>query len=66
MALADAGLALILPNGTTLYVALGTDCDILTGSFTEIVDDGYARKGHSAWSTTVGTKLVRTRRSPRG
>lgn len=59
-AVGASGLALILPNGTTLYVALGTDCDLLTDTFTEIVDPTYARKGHSAWSTAIGATIVRS------
>ena len=59
MALATAGLELVLPNGTTRYIALGTAADVLSDSFTEVTDSGYSRKGHSAWVTEVTGAEVR-------
>jgi len=59
VALAAAGLELVLPNGTTRYVALGTAADVLAGTMTEVVDTGYSRKAHSAWVTEVTGAEVR-------
>lgn len=61
MALAAKALELVLINGTTYYVALGTDADELAGTFTEITTAGYARKGHSAWITVVTDKATERR-----
>jgi hypothetical protein len=58
MALGATGLALVLPNGTAAYVALGTACDQLAGTFTEVSDSGYARVSHSAWVTQVTTTAI--------
>lgn len=59
MSLGAAALALVLPNGTTAYVALGLDADLKAGTFTEISDPTYARKGHSAWTTVIGAADIR-------
>lgn len=61
MALAAKALELVLVNGTTYYVALGTAADELAGSFAELTTVGYARKGHSAWLTTVTSEATERR-----
>jgi hypothetical protein len=58
VALAAKALELLLVNGTTYYVALGTDADLLTGTFVELTDSGYARKGHSAWITAIASSRI--------
>ena len=59
MALAAFGLDLVLPNGTTRYVALGFSADLLGGTFEELTDAGYARAAHAAWTTEVTTEDIR-------
>lgn len=58
MAIAAGAYELILPNGTTRYVALGFSADLLAGTLDELTDSGYSRKGHSAWVTEVTTHDV--------
>lgn len=57
--LAQTGLELVLPNGTTRYIALGYSGDILAGTIDELAVAGYARVAHSVWVTEVGATEVR-------
>lgn len=61
MALAARALELVLVDGTTYYVALGTAADELAGTFTELTTAGYARKAHSAWLTSVTSEATERR-----
>lgn len=61
VALAAKALELVLVNGTTYYVALGTDADELAGTLTELTTDGYSRKAHSAWMTVVTSTATERR-----
>ena len=57
----------ILPNATTVYVALMVTLPDLDGSGgTEVSTSGYARIGHSTFVNVTGTGLIPTRRANSG
>lgn len=51
IALSIAGLTLLLPTGTDVYVGLLTaEPDSYAGTYTEVADSGYARQAIDAWT----------------
>ena len=61
MPFARTALELILPPGTTLYVALLTgEPDLTADVYSEPSDSAYARQGHSGWTWSGADLAVAT------